>query len=142
MAYKPEYTCKHFIIEELVPPTVYKKYGIHAWKFFDVGLLKAIDRLRDDMGSIKINDWKWGGSYSQSGLRDFDFDKSYSLHKMGKAFDLKFKDYTADEARVIILSNPKRYPEITRMELKTATWVHVDSANCDTEEGIYTFDPY
>lgn len=131
-----------FKIEELVPKGVYEKYGNKSWRFIDKGLIITIDTLkkRFPKGTIKINDWLWGGEYNQSGFRTAKskYYNAYSMHSMGKAADLKFSDYKPDEVRNDILNNPDEYPYLKGLELETSTWVHVD---CRNEDFLIAFKP-
>ena len=106
---KDQYKCKHFLIEELVPPKVYADRGRKAWELIDVRILKTIDMLRDKYGQMTINNWKWAGSREWSGLRtpNSPYYSPYSQHTFGRAVDIIFKDKTAEEVRQDILNNPK-----------------------------------
>ena len=62
---------KYFCIEELVDSTVYNKYGDSAWKFIDSFALECLLVVREGLGKpMTVNNWKWGGRFSQRGLRD------------------------------------------------------------------------
>lgn len=134
---------EHFKIYELVPPSVYEKYGERAWWFIDESLIALIDAMREQFGSATINDYKWGGKYSQSGFRtaESQYYNPFSQHAMGRAVDLKFRDYTANEVRAAMLINPEKWlkicPSITLEE--DVSWVHVDVRNGDN--CIRTFKP-
>jgi hypothetical protein len=136
------YSCRHFKIYEIVPPSVYEKYGERAWWFLNPSLLELADALRDDFGSCTVNDYKWGGKFSQSGLRtsESQYYNPFSQHALGNALDMKFK-ISADEVREQIKSNPDKYlaiaPSITLEE--GVSWVHIDVRNA--EHGIRTFTP-
>lgn len=95
------YQCRHFSVQELVDEITYNRYGNQCWQFLDDRLLKVIDHLRDQLGSITVNNWNIGGSYSQSGLRASTSTTGalMSSHKFGRAFDLKFKDHSAEWVR-------------------------------------------
>lgn len=138
------YICKHFGIEELVPERVFKKIGSRAWQLLDDRLLITIDALREEFGSITINNWKWNGSRQYSGLRDEHFYSSVtsylssrSQHKYGRAADMLF-NVSADKVRKFILENPEKFPYVTFVECspldkkgKAMSWVHVDVRNAD-----------
>ena len=67
MRYKP----KFWEIKELVSPRVYEKFGQSAWKFFDIEYLIDLDTIRKAYNStLYINNWAFGGSYTESGLRE------------------------------------------------------------------------
>lgn len=95
------YRCRHFKIWELVDEATYIKYGDKSWQFLDERLLEVIDHLRGIHGSITVNNWNIGGSYSQSGLRasTSSVGALMSSHKFGRALDLKFKDHSAQWIR-------------------------------------------
>ena len=136
-----QYRCKHFIIQELVPPQVYEARGYKAWELIDVRLLMTLDRLRNRFGSMKINDWKWGGNREWSGLRtpNSPYYSPYSQHTFGRAADILFADITAEEVRQEILADPDNssFDLIYSMELATS-WLHIDVRNATR---IKTFKP-
>jgi|TARA_Y100000310_G_scaffold191970_1_gene191906 hypothetical protein len=137
------YKCVHFKIYELVPPGVYRIRGEKAWELLDDRALITLDMLRDNHGKITVNDWFWGGNYKYSGYRPKDCKEGSKLsqHRMGRAFDLKFIQSHITIVRNDILNNPRKYPEITAVELNTPTWLHFDVRNYDTSQGILTFKP-
>ena len=135
------YKCKHFLIEELVPPQVFKDRGQKAWQLLDDRMLMTIDRLREKYGSMTINSWKWGGDREWSGLRTSDspYYSKYSQHSFGKAFDIIFKNVTAEKVRQDILANPDKFEfeYINSLELGVS-WLHIDSRNSNR---IFAFRP-
>jgi hypothetical protein len=143
------YRCKHFKIYELVPPRVYNRWGEKAWWFIDQELCKTIDELRELFGaSITINDWKWGGNYSQSGYRDTQskYYSEFSAHSFGKAADMKIEGYSSDVAIQMIINWKKegKLKNLTRLELGTDGWVHIDTYNAepnDKDKNLYVFNP-
>ena len=62
---------KHFKIQELVCPEVYKKYGERAWMFIDPELIETLDIIREKILNkpMIVNNWASGGGYTQRGLR-------------------------------------------------------------------------
>ena len=107
------YKCKHFSIQELVPPDVYedaKKNGVlwKLWYLFDTRTLITLDRIREfvDTG-ITINNWKWGGDFTDSGYRapNSTVGSKYSSHRRCGAFDLKFDsaEWTPEKLRKYML---------------------------------------
>ena len=124
--------CKHFKIYELVDPITYEKFGQKSWEFLDPNALITLDLLRETFGPAVVNDWKWGGKYQWSGLRPFHCKKyaKYSQHRFGRAFDVKFNRFTAQEIRTAIKSDLEYWSEhISRIE-KKVSWFHFDLANC------------
>ena len=145
--YKPV----HFDIKELVPYSIYRKYGQFAYQFIDPGLLHDLDVLREELGQmILVN----GGGYSWSGLRTPEFSgySPTSAHSMGKAVDIKLagwrdKDFTkgtvhAVQAIIMRLVKEGRMKYITRMEMGTENWIHIDVFNAEPNDpcGLYLFN--
>jgi hypothetical protein len=143
------YKCEYFSIKELVSPDVYELRGEKAWQLFDNRGLKMIDMLRKEFGVCIINDWAWGGEFSESGLRTKDdfYYKMFSQHSFGRAFDMKFRNHSAHEVRRMIkeqweskfkkLFNAIGIYSITLEEGDSVTWVHIDIRNA--KEGINSF---
>lgn len=105
MIYKP----KHFSIDEYIYPELYHEYKAknQLWKLnqsMDERVLITNDRIREFVNtSVTINDYRWGGIFTESGLRPFGTDtgSSLSTHKYGRASDLKFysKQWTPEKLR-------------------------------------------
>ena len=142
------YKCKKFVIQELVSPLVYKKFGEFAWKFFDEDVLKDLDTIREYHGAgITINNWHWGGSFRQCGLRcnkdDIVASKKdvyCSAHLMGKAFDLHSGNIPKLYKDVEFLIKNKRLKKIRRIESSQTTkytWCHVDSFQSNNDIEIF-----
>lgn len=138
------YKSRHFKIEELVPPETIEYYeargGKHrAWELFDDEAILCLDLLRDDLGSCTINNWLWGGNLRYSGFRpaSCDVGSDYSMHRVARGFDVKFKHKTVEEVRAHIKANPERFRWIKRMELGQIkngkkcpiSWNHIDNGN-------------
>jgi hypothetical protein len=133
------YICKHFKIHELVGPEVHAARGEKAWQLLDDRALETLDALRDKFGALTVNDWFWGGRFTESGLRtpgDKHY-KPYSQHSFGRAFDCKFKGISAEEVRKYVLANKKEFPFLTSYE-NVVTWFHFDVRNV---EAITVFNP-
>lgn len=125
------YIPEHFGIKELVDPKTYQDRGIKAFQLLDPYMLWTLDRLRERFGSITINNWAWGGNYQFSGFRpkSCSIGSFYSQHRMGRGFDLKFKDYPdPSEVREFIRENPDEpdFKYINCVEEDTPTWLHID----------------
>ena len=125
------YIPEHFSIKELVDKQTYSDRGERAIELLDPYMLWTIDRLRERYGSITINNWSFGGQYQFSGFRpkNCSIGALYSQHRLGKAFDLKFKNYTPEQIRSQIKVNKDEddFKYISCVELETKTWVHIDS---------------
>ena len=140
------YKCKHFHIKELVSPQVYMAKGEKAWRFFNPVALQGLDKLRDKYGSMTINNSK--RHYSGFHLKGEYNRSEYSGHRMWGAFDVLFKDYTAEEVRIDLLGEEptenKIYPsiegfeEITELEYDI-TWFHVRF--CSNIDGVLVYKP-
>lgn len=132
---------KYFKIHELVPEHIFINKGEKAWRYIDDRLISSIDMLKKHFssGTITINNYNWGGNFQWSGLRtpDSSHYNETSLHSMGRAADMKFSDYTADEVRLYILSNKGFFPYIKGLE-DTVSWVHIDTRN---EDSLVLFKP-
>lgn len=83
------YTPKYFKPEELVP-----RDWVDRWFYvLDPIMLRAIDLLREQFGSIIVNNYLWGGRLQFAGFRppDCTVGNSHSQHRFGRAADLKFR---------------------------------------------------
>ena len=129
-----QYTPKHFRIEELVDRVVFQKYCNRAWQFLDSRILYSIDQIRNKLCKpITINDWLWGGTRVNSGLRSPETTTGamYSQHKFGRAVDFIVKDMSAIEVRRWLVDNKGKsfLKYITAIERNTPTWTHIDCRN-------------
>ena len=151
------YHCQHYVLEELVDPLTFKRFGDRAYEFLSPSLLWSIDGvwelLQRETGKrpvITINDWKWGGKLEWCGLRTSScfVGSLYSPHRRGQAMDLHVKEMKAEEVRKMILNFQHIDYElkyITKMEHKKdgvpISWVHISCENFDKgKEGIHLFD--
>jgi hypothetical protein len=141
--------CKHFLIQQLVPPTVFEALGEKAWDLLDPHLLTTIDQLYEYFGPMTINNWATGGKFKESGFREQNTTTGApnSMHKKGKAADCKPVKCSPQFMYAEILKDPSRFPLLTTMENITATttgpatgWVHVDVRPA-TQTGIRIVNP-
>lgn len=142
----------YFSIKELVDKEVFERFGDRAWQFLDPLTLECLFIIRHNLKkSITINNWAWGGAFSQRGLRHNNSPmvkkktKAYlSAHTMGKAFDFDVKDMTATEVRQWIVDNADLFPCQIRLERKfnrrDISWVHLDTFQNESKPKIYLFD--
>lgn len=148
---------KYFKLQELVPNHIYNLRGEKAWELLDQRALLTLQWLREQLGECVVNNWHVGGQYSQSGLRTHEFHQqdgitnmkdakikmndSMSQHKYGRAFDCKFKRYTADQAREWIKENWHKsgLPWAITLE-EDVSWLHFD-VRTQPENKVYTFKP-
>lgn len=124
------YIPRHFQPQELVPPNIYDLRGDKSIELIDERVLLTLDTLREVFGSCIINDWSFGGGYSQSGLRTSeseDFSPT-SQHTFGRAMDCKFKEVSAAEVRKRVIEYKSMFPYITFIE-DDVTWFHFDVRN-------------
>ena len=110
----------------------WRKYGINGMKFLDIRMLENIQAIRQELGALSIHAAFDGGEY-----RGY---QSKSQHRLGKACDFHITGKTIEETRQWILDNYQRlpHPEI-RVELETATWVHIDTGGIEGK--VITFKP-
>ncbi|MEL4402212.1 D-Ala-D-Ala carboxypeptidase family metallohydrolase [Shewanella algae] len=137
------YVCKHFKIYELVDRKTYNDRGEKAWQLFDPRLLKLLDQLRELFDApITINNWYWGGQFSNRGLRTSasPYYRPYSQHSFGRAVDFDVKGLTADQSREKIIEwFNNGILEIDSITLELGVnWVHLDVRLAD---GLNTFYP-
>ena len=98
-----------------------------CWGFMDHRIVKVADKLREDFGPLICNDWFFGGTRTQCGLRQpgMAHYKPGSQHSFGRALDLFSMDYSAEEIRKVVKQDRKRYKDITGLE-EGITWLHID----------------
>lgn len=134
----------NFQLEELVHPDIYDKVGDRAFDFLNPLLPLALQGLRDEFGSITVNDWVWGGNFVDSGLRlpHGTVGAKLSSHRFGAAADCKFAEADPAQLQHYIKSNAGEFPYITRMENAdiTKTWLHVEVGK-RSSDFIIIFNP-
>ncbi|ATG77625.1 hypothetical protein [Pseudoalteromonas sp. 1_2015MBL_MicDiv] len=133
-----------FTFKELVPQSIYNLYSddpLFLVHFFDPKALRTLQKLRDKFGSCIVNNWSWGGANQYRGYRPLDctIGAKRSQHKLGKAFDCSFKNYTAQQVRDYVLAHPQEFPYITAIEGQVS-WFHFD-VRTPTWTGIKVFNP-
>lgn len=127
MIFKPKY----FELYELLPEKFYKDNihrGDNLWFIFDQRLLFTIDILREKFGKMFINTWYFGGKREKSGFRTEPVHAALSQHLFGRAADILFDKYTAEEVREDLIKNTKYFPYITGIETGVP-WLHIDTRN-------------
>lgn len=142
------YKCQHFEIYELVDKETYNKYGEFAWSFLDDRLLRMIDFLREEFGKATINDWYWGGTNENRGLRSptSTVGAKYSQHKFGRAADILFDGVTAEEVRQFLKDvwtfneSHHEFGSVVKITLEDGVgWLHIDVRNNDNM--VNSFSP-
>jgi hypothetical protein len=109
-------------------------------------MLIGIERLREFVDeSIIVNDYKFGGSFINSGVRhpDFPFGSRLSAHYFMLATDNKVKGRSIKDLQEDILLNQHSHPNIVRMEdyRDTPTWLHCQYGYRQPSESIEIFRP-
>ena len=142
----------YFSIKELVDEEVYSIHGESAWKFLDDRLLECLLVVRECLNnSIIINDWSFGGSMQQRGLRH---NKSsmvrhkeniyLSAHMLGKAVDFDVQGVNSSDVRKWIEDNADLFPCKVRLENKLngkpISWVHLDVIQEEKNPKVYLFN--
>lgn len=142
----------YFGIEELVDKTVYNKYGEKAWRFFDPRLIHNLWWIRTNIAkSITVNNWSWGGSFDERGLRTNisplvkSKNRLYlTAHLRGAAVDFDVKGMSANDVRGWIKDNELNLPYPCRLERRLngnfISWVHLDVDYEPTNPKVYMFD--
>ena len=154
---------KYFDLNEFVCPDVYKQYNESAWIFLDDRLLETVYIIRDGIGkSVTANDWSWGGSFTQRGLRcntcALVKEKTYlekiylTAHSFGLALDFHVSGMSANEVRLWILEHESLLPYPIRLEVgfnpkgltksqlinaikkDTMNWVHIDLRSSSSDK--------
>lgn len=140
MIYKP----RHFSLQELTCPHVFKKFGEVAWQFFNQDALIILDLLRDQLGAMYVNNWDMDEAKRKAlGLPLFD-ERGFrclqcslvqdaikekrlyvSPHMTGQGFDFDVKNMNAAQVRLWILKNDIKLPYPVRLEANVS-WVHLD----------------
>ena len=132
---------KYFNLDEFVPPETYSKFKSDAIWFTTKAIIESAFHLRTKFGECTINDWYIGGDYKYSGYRPITcrVGADNSLHRCGKAADLKFKNATPEEVRNYIKSNAPIFLALglTTIESNTDSWVHID---CRTTNANYILE--
>ena len=134
------YEPKNFILQELVPPEIWEEREWKSIWLLDQNMIKMVDGIREFFGKpITINNWKWGGQFTLRGFRpeETKIGSKLSQHKFGRAADMDIEDYSAEQARRLIIGNQKNplLNWITVIE-DNVSWLHVDCRNINTEKII------
>ena len=124
---------EHYDIRELVAPTIYNHptIGDRCVNFIHPNVPITLETLVIGLGEKPtVNNWHTGGSFKNSGLRDWHFPigAPYSSHYCGNTFDMRCKKVTPQTTYKYILDNQDKFPYIIRMEhiSKTETWNHIE----------------
>lgn len=135
------YLPKHFNLAELVDPHFLTMPEDEVWAMLDDNALRAIDAMRDKFGPLRIN----GNGYTESGLRrpDTKTGAKFSMHKYGRAFDLKplGNGVTVKQMYDWIVANQseayamgiRRVEDIAYTTKGVNHWLHVDAKDTGKE---------
>lgn len=137
------YVTDNFDLNELVPSSVYNRFGHKSIWFIDLRIVEAAEYVRKEFGvPITINDWSWGGNYQMSGFRpkSSTIGAEFSQHLMGRALDLKFEGISVQEVYKHITENEGRMKRFfnagitviedirdTTSDNKYGGWLHIDN---------------
>lgn len=147
---------RYFKPYELVGPQAYAQFK-HRWDYFflsriDPRLLHNLLWIREKLGrKITVNDWFWGGRFSQRGLRDnlmpIVQDKNVvylSAHVVAMGIDFDVEGMTATEVRQWLQDHADELPYKIRLERKLfgkeISWVHMDTVDDPRLPKVYLFD--
>lgn len=130
----------NFYLDEFINPNTYNRFGLKSSRYIRKELIETAQLFRSITNSpITINNWLNGGSYSESGLRDWrtPTGAKYSMHKFGQALDIKCGGLTSFQMFDVISDNWYMFYKlgIRRVEHPNYTkgknrgWLHIDMAN-------------
>jgi hypothetical protein len=138
---------KNFVLQEFINPDTYKAKGEQSLYLIDKKLIDIAQFLRDDIGKpVTINDWHTGGDFKESGLRDVNTSTGSprSMHKSGKAIDVKVKGMTGEQWYQYVKKNAKKLYELGLRRIedrKIATsWCHMDTKDHGQPNVIQVID--
>ena len=157
--FKPKYFADNLesFARQVVPPSMWNRWGVKALDKMDQRILEFIDEFRYDCGvPLTCNDWSWEGNFSQRGVRDVKqygtyerMEASRSDHLVGRATDLVSSKLTGHELRLKFIEKEQYYFEkygINFIEVGTVgkgvsmTWYHA-SINIDLGQGVEYWSP-
>lgn len=145
----------YFRIEELVSKQVFDTYKDDAWALFQTDTLHCLLIMRKGINKpFSVNNWLWGGEYSQRGFRENLSEivlnktlknKLYtSGHVLGCAIDFVVSGMDAEDVRNWIVEHADLFPCKVRLEHKLngspITWVHFDTKHYERHPKIYLFN--
>lgn len=142
----------YFNIKELVGPEVYRKHGERSWQFICPMMLETLFIIRHNIKKpITVNNWSFGGRFTQRGLRHNQSEmvksKNFmylSAHMFGKAMDFDVKDMSVKEVHEWLVENADLFPYQIRVERnmkgKLINWLHCDIIQNEANPKIHFFD--
>jgi hypothetical protein len=125
---------QRFYVQELVPRSIYEKYGMNSLIWLDARIIWTLDQIRKYYDKpITVNNWHEGGPFDQRGFRDDPalIEKTPDTqHRFGRAMDFDIQGITAEEHRENVQAGKLETQMIyvTRIEL-AVSWNHHDVAS-------------
>lgn len=123
----------HFDIRELVPESIWKRYGDSSIWFIDPRVFEFMNFIRNRYGKpVIINTWHTGGKFTERGFRipTTSIGSKLSQHKFGRAADFNVHGMTPDEVRADIMANQEEFIAAGLTTIEDGefapTWVHAD----------------
>jgi hypothetical protein len=134
---------KDFDVREFVPPSIWNRFGTSSTWFIRPEIISLAQFYRDWFEApVRVNDWAWGGRFTERGFRlpTSSEGASLSQHKFGCAFDCTIDGLSADEVREEILQHEKEFMEAGLTTLESGdfapTWVHSDIRNTGQDKRV------
>ncbi|MCP3681981.1 MAG: hypothetical protein GY861_04750 [bacterium] len=157
--FKPKYFAKTLesFTKQVVPPSMWERWGVQALDKMDQRILEFIDEFRKDCGvPLTANDWSWGGRFTQRGVRDVNqygtyekMEASRSDHITGRAIDLVSSKLSGNELRLVFIKHKDKYFEkygINFIEVgqlsngSAMSWFHA-GININQGQGVQYWSP-
>jgi len=132
----------NFTVFDLLPPDIIAAFQTPA-RFIDPILVEALESISDFFDrKVIVNNYKDGGVLKFRGYRPptFTDGAANSMHRYGAAADFNVSGLSDHEVRDTIMKNMNKFPLITRMEINTTGWTHIDIKRTDRKE-IVLFKP-
>ncbi|MDT8347679.1 MAG: hypothetical protein RQ756_07735 [Flavobacteriaceae bacterium] len=150
---------RYFRIEEWYSPAAVEKYrhlGVNFfWSRIDRRLIETMLWIRVNKNQkIRVNNWLWGGRFTQRGVRDSSTpmmksratkgDAWLSAHPLSMGVDYDVDGETAVEHREWLVSVADQLPYPIRLERNYGgtpiSWVHLDVCDDPKNPKVYLFD--
>ena len=119
---------KYFKIQELVPRSIYLRYGLsQSWNFVNKRAFENLYAFRCYIGHrMIINNFFAGGNRDWCALRTPDSPDYHAMsqHTMSNAYDIVSPTITPEELQDFVKKNYKRF-NIGGLEIGVS-WLHID----------------
>lgn len=119
---------ENFTIFDLLPPDIISDFK-NPERFIDPQIIEVLESIIDFFErKVIVNNYKNGGALKFRGYRPptFTDGAANSMHRYGAAADFNVSGLSDHEVRDAIMKNRNKFPLITRMEINTVGWTHVD----------------